>query len=239
MKKIIIVGLTFLSFQLQAQINLKTIQSKAETIKKPAATKSLSNDEIVNGLKEALTVGVQNAGSAASKLNGFNKNELIRIPFPEEAKKMESTLRKIGMNKEVDEFEEVLNRAAELASKKAAPIFISAIKSMKVSDGLNILKGEDDAATNYLKASSQDSLYTAFLPIIESALKEVNVTKYWNPLAAAYNKIPLTTKVNPDLEDYTTKKAMEGLFTLLALEEQKIREQPAARVTDLLKKVFE
>ena len=151
---------------------------------------------------------------------------------------MEDKLRMVGMGAKVDSFELALNRAAEIAAKKAAPIFIEAIKSMNVSDGMNILKGEDDAATKYLQKSTKDSLYDTFKPIVKAALKQVKVTQYWNPLASRYNKIPLTTKVNPDLEDYTTQKAMEGLFTLLAQEEKKIRDQPAARVTDLLKKVF-
>ena len=109
---------------------------------------------------------------------------------------------------------------------------------MSVKDGLSILKGEDNAATSYLEESTKDSLYTTFRPIVEKALQTVNITKYWSPLASGYNKIPLTKKVNLDLEDYTTEKAMEGLFKLLALEEKKIREEPAARVSDLLKKVF-
>lgn len=239
MKKILLLSLFLSQIAVNAQLNLKTIKDKVEKTTNNNTANSLSNDEVVKGLKEALEVGVKNAGDSASRLNGFNKNELIRIPFPEEAQKMETTLRKIGMDKEVDEFELVLNRAAESASKKAAPIFITAIKNMKLSDGMSILKGDKNAATEYLEKSTSDSLYQTFLPIVQQALKEVNVTKYWNPLASAYNKIPLTTKVNPDLEDYTTSKAMDGLFALLAIEEQKIRENPTARVTDLLKKVFE
>jgi hypothetical protein len=151
---------------------------------------------------------------------------------------MEEKLRLIGLSDQVDTFETALNRAAEKAAKEAAPIFISAIKSMNVSDGLNILKGQDDAATNYLRKTTNDSLYIAFKPVVKNAIKAAKVTQYWNPLVNRYNKIPLTTKVNPDLEDYTTKKAMEGLFKLLAEEEKIIREQPSARVTNLLKKVF-
>ena len=226
------------SFTCTSQLNLNTIKEKTKSSVESTKKVPLTNDEIVSGLKDALNVGIDNAGVKASALDGFNKNELIRIPFPKEAKKMEDKLRMVGMGAKVDSFELALNRAAEIAAKKAAPIFIEAIKSMNVSDGVNILKGEDDAATKYLQKSTKDSLYDTFKPIVKAALKQVKVTQYWNPLASRYNKIPLTTKVNPDLEDYTTQKAMEGLFTLLAQEEKKIRDQPAARVTDLLKKVF-
>lgn len=153
-------------------------------------------------------------------------------------KKMEDKLRLVGMGAQVDSFEYALNKAAELASKEAAPIFLQAIKNMDVKDGLKILRGDDYAATRFLKNQTSDSLYGVFKPIVEKAIKEVKVTQYWNPLASRYNKIPLTTKVNPDLEDYTTNKAMEGLFKLLGLEEKKIRNNPVARVTGLLKKVF-
>ena len=238
MKKIILGAFVLVSFVGNAQFNLESIKSKAKEVATSKNKVALTNDEIVQGLKEALNVGIKKVGVKASQVGGFNKNEMIRIPFPEEAKKMEEKLRLIGMGAQVDTFETALNRAAEKATKEAAPIFIGAIKSMKVSDGLNILKGEDDAATSYLNKATSDSLYMAFKPIVQKAIKTVKVTQYWNPLATRYNKIPLTTKINPDLEDYTTKKAIEGLFKLLAKEEKAIREQPSARVTDLLKKVF-
>ena len=223
---------------MNAQLNLNKLKNSVKTqVETPTASK-LTNDEVISGLKEALSVGVDNAGKSASVMDGFNKNDLIRIPFPAEAENMQKSLRKVGMGKQVDEFELVLNRAAEEAAKEAAPLFLLAIKSMSVKDGLSILKGEDNAATSYLEESTKDSLYTTFRPIVEKALQTVNITKYWSPLASGYNKIPLTKKVNLDLEDYTTEKAMEGLFKLLALEEKKIREEPAARVSDLLKKVF-
>ena len=238
MKKIILGGFVLLTFVGNAQFNLESIKSKAKEVTASKNKVPLTNDEIVQGLKEALNVGIEKVGVKASQVGGFNKNKTIRIPFPEEAKKMEEKLRLVGMGAQVDTFETALNRAAEKAAKEAAPIFVAAIKSMKVSDGLNILKGEDDAATKYLNKTTSDSLYMAFKPIVEKAIKTVKVTQYWNPLATRYNKIPLTTKINPDLEDYTTKKAIEGLFKLLAKEEKAIREQPSARVTDLLKKVF-
>lgn len=238
MKNIIFGAFVLVSFLSNAQFNLESIKNKAKEVTASTQKVPLTNNEIVQGLKEALNVGIEKAGAKASQVGGFNKNEMVRIPFPEEAKKMEEKLRLVGMGAQVDTFETALNKAAEKAAKEAAPIFISAIKSMNVSDGLNILKGEDDAATKYLNTTTSDSLYKAFKPIVQKAIKAVKVTQYWNPLATRYNKIPLTTKVNPDLEDYTTKKAIEGLFKLLAKEEKAIRNQPAARVTDLLKKVF-
>ena len=238
MKKLILGAFLLASFVTNAQLNLKSLKDKAKSTVESTKKVSLTNDEIVSGLKEALNVGIEKAGSKASAVDGFNKNNLIRIPFPEEAKKMEDKLRMVGMGAQVDSFEVALNKAAEVAAKEAAPIFVSAIKSMNVSDGMNILKGEDDAASQYLSKTTNDSLYATFKPIVETALKKVKVAQYWNPLASRYNKIPLTQKVNPDLEDYTTKKAMEGLFKLLAQEEKKIRDNPAARTTDLLKKVF-
>jgi hypothetical protein len=238
MKKLYFGTFIFLGLIGQAQFNLESIKQKAKDATSTTIKVPLTNDEIVQGLREALNVGIEKAGVKASQVGGFNNNELVRIPFPAEAKKMEEKLRLIGLSDQVDTFETALNRAAEKAAKEAAPIFISAIKSMNVSDGLNILKGQDDAATNYLRKTTNDSLYSAFKPVVKNAIKAAKVTQYWNPLVNRYNKIPLTTKVNPDLEDYTTKKAMEGLFKLLAEEEKIIREQPSARVTNLLKKVF-
>lgn len=238
MKKLFVAIAIITSTGLNAQFNLKKVQSQVtETVKSGNSTK-LSQEEIVNGLKEALSVGVNNAGSLTSAVDGFNKNDLIRIPFPEDAQKMESALRKVGMGKNVDEFEVALNRAAELAAKEAAPIFVNAIKTMEVKDGLNILKGEDNAATKYMEGKTNSELYTKFKPLVQKALNEVQITKYWTPLMKRYNQIPLTKKMNPDLEDYTTSKAIEGLFKMLAAEEKKIRDSDAARVSDLLKKVF-
>jgi hypothetical protein len=238
MKKIIFGTFMLTGLLGHTQFNIESIKNKAVDYKNSTKKVSLTNDEIVQGLKEALNVGVDKASIKASQSGGFNKNKLIRIPFPEEAKKMEEKLRLIGMSDQINNFETALNRAAETAAKEAAPIFLSAIKSMNVKDGLTILKGENNAATNYLNKTTSESLYKAFKPVIQKAIKSAKVTQLWNPLATRYNKIPLTTKVNTDLEDYTTKKAMEGLFKLLAKEEKAIREQPNARVTEILKKVF-
>ena len=198
----------------------------------------LSNDDIVKGLKSALNVGTNNSTSLASKLDGYYKNPNIKIPFPKEAKAMEQQLRSLGMNKQVDKFIMTLNRAAEDAAKSAAPIFVDAVTKMTITDGLNILKGSNDAATNFLKNGSSAALIEKFKPIIQASLDKVEVTKYWKPLVKTYNQIPMVKKQNPNLNEYVTQKAIEGLFKLIADEELKIRKDPTARVNDILKKVF-
>lgn len=199
----------------------------------------LTNDEIVAGLKEALSVGARNSSDKLSAQDGFFANALIKVLMPEEAKKVESTLRSIGMGNMVDKAILSMNRAAEEASKSAAPIFVDAITSMSIGDALGILRGNDSAATSYLKGKTTLQLTNAFRPVIEDALQKVNATKYWKDVFETYNRLPTTTnKVNTDLSGYVTEKALAGLFYQVALEEQKIREDPAARVTDILKKVF-
>jgi hypothetical protein len=218
------------------QLNLGKIGKDIEnTINQGSAP---TNQEIIDGLKEALSIGSKNAGGSASKVDGYFKNTLIKIPFPPEAKKMESQLRSLGMNKQVDDFILTMNRAAEEAAKQAAPIFVDAVKQMTITDGVNILKGNDSAATHYLRDKTTTPLHDKFKPVIKAAIQKVDVTKYWNPLITAYNKIPFVDKMNPDLDEYITLKALNGMFILVAQEETKIRKDPAARVTDLLKKVF-
>lgn len=200
--------------------------------------KGLSNDKIVQGLKEALTVGSNNAGASASKLDGFYKNNLIKIPFPKEAKDVEKTVRQMGMGSQADKFIESMNRAAEDAAKKAAPIFVNAVTHMSINDGLTILQGGDNAATNFLKNGTQTQLKSEFSPIVKQSLAKVEVTKYWKDVAKTYNKVPFVKHVNPNLEEYVTQKAIDGLFILVAEEETKIRKDPAAQVTNLLQQVF-
>ena len=173
-----------------------------------------------------------------SEVDGYFKNPIIKIPFPPEAQNMESKLRSLGMNKEVDEFIMTLNRAAEEAAKQSAPIFVDAIKQMTITDGVSILKGNDSAATHYLRTKTSTPLHDKFKPVINLAIQKVDVTKYWNPLITTYNRIPFVDRMNPDLEEYITGRALNGLFVLVGQEETKIRKDPAARVTDLLKKVF-
>lgn len=199
---------------------------------------ALTNDEVISGLREALTVGTNNSTNLTSKLDGFYKNPEIFIPFPAEAIKVKNKVEELGMKKQVDEFVLTLNRAAEKASIEAAPIFINAVKEMTIADGFAILKGNDNAATQYLREKTSASLKIKFNPIVKNAIEQVEVTKYWNPVINTYNKIPFIEKMNPNLEDYITTKAMDGLFLMIEKEEAKIRKDPMARVTDLLKKVF-
>lgn len=200
--------------------------------------KAPSTEEIVAGLKEALNQGTNNSTATTSKVDGYLKNPRLFIPFPPEAEEMKKKLVKLGMEKKVNEFETSLNRAAEEAAKTAAPVFLAAIKNMTVSDGMGILKGADTSATSYLKKATSAELYTQYRPIVKEAINKVKVTEKWNPLVKKYNKIPGVKKQNPDLDDYVTKKAMYGLFLLVADEEIKIRKDPMTRVNDILKKVF-
>ena len=212
---------------------------KAVTNASAGTSGGLSSIDIATGLKEALQIGVSNGSTQASQLDGYFKNPLLKIVFPPEAQKVASTLRKLGLNKQVDQFELSLNRAAEDAAKKAKPVFLKAITSMTIQDAVGILRGQNDAATQYLRRTSGQQLVTEFTPIIDSTLKKNNATKYYSDLVNTYNKVPFVQKkVNPNLTEYATGKAVDGLFILVAQEEQKIRENPAARVTDILKKVF-
>ena len=233
---IIVISLIF-SCSVKAQIKIPKIKLPSKTTTTGTST-SLSESDIINGLKEALTIGSTKASDQLHQLDGFNKNTFVRIPFPEDAKKVATELRKMGLGKKVDEFELTLNRAAEQAAKEAAPIFISAIKQMSFSDAKNILTGGDTAATGYLRKTTYTSLYGAFSPHINTALQSTYATSKWKDLTSTYNKIPFVKKVDTDLVRYTTNKALKGVFVLVADEEAKIRKDPAARVSEILKKVF-
>ena len=211
---------------------------KAVTQASAGTSGSLTNSDIATGLREALRVGISNGSDKASALDGYFKNPLLKIAFPPEAQKVASTLRELGFNKQVDQFELSLNRAAEDAAKKAKPVFIKAITSMSIQDAVGILRGQNDAATQYLRRTSGQQLVTEFTPIIDSTLKKNNATRYYSSLVNTYNQVPFVQKVNPNLTEYATNKAVDGLFILVAQEEQKIRQDPAARVTDILKRVF-
>ncbi|MBA3705905.1 MAG: DUF4197 domain-containing protein [Bacteroidetes bacterium] len=219
---------------------IKTTKTTTDKVLKPKTGSSnpLSNEEVISGLKEALTVGTSNSTAFASKLDGYYKNPALFIPFPPEAKKVKDYATKVGMTNQVNKFEETLNRAAEESAKDASPVFVNAIKGMSIGDGFAILKGSDTAATHYLKDKTTAELLQKFTPIVQAAIDKVELTKYWNPLVTSYNKVPLVQKQNPDLTAYVTQKALQGLFKLIADEELKIRKDPVARVSDILKKVF-
>jgi hypothetical protein len=199
---------------------------------------SLGSNNIASGLKEALSIGVQKGTQRLAAADGFFKDAAVKILLPPEAQKVEKTLRNVGMGKLVDSAILSMNRAAEDAAKSASPIFVNAIKEMSIQDAVGILKGTDTAATGYLRTKTTSPLTEAFRPVIETSLAKVNATKHWNSLVTAYNKIPLVSKVNPDLSAYVTEKALSGIFYQVGQEEKLIRKDPMARTTDLLKSVF-
>lgn len=216
------------------------INSALSEVNKVAGSQqqALTTAEVGDGLKEALIKGISNGSDLASQLDGYFKNPEIKIPFPPEVKKVEDKLRQVGLGNEVDKFVLTLNRGAEDAAKEAKPIFITAIKSMTIEDAWGILRGQPDAATQYLKRTTTAQLKEKFKPVIQNSLNKVNATKYYGDIVTQYNKIPFTDDVNPNLDDYATDRAIEGLFTMIAKEEKNIRQDPVARTTELLKKVF-
>lgn len=200
-------------------------------------TGSLTNDEIIRGLKQALTIGTDSSARRLNKADGFFANAAIKILMPEEAKKAEKTLRQFGMGSLVDKAVLSMNRAAEDAAGGISTIFWDAIKGMTLTDGLSILRGGDFAATDYLKRNTTAQLTEKMRPVIEQSLSKVNATTYWRDVFTAYNKLS-KQPVNTDLATYVTERSMAGVFYSIGQEEQKIRKDPAAQVTDLLKKVF-
>ena len=209
----------------------------ARNILSAGGSGNLSNAEVVQGLKEALRVGADSATFHLGLLDGFYGDDMIRIVMPPEAKKVEKTLRDVGLGKTVDQAIVSMNRAAEDASKYVGDIFVNSIKQMTIQDALGILKGGDFAATDYLKSTTTIQLTAAFKPIVSKSLQYVNATKYWKDVFTVYNRFS-NTPVNTDLTEYVTQKTLDGLFYHIGLEEQKIRKDPAARITDILKKVF-
>ncbi len=200
---------------------------------------ALDTDTIIAGLKEALEVSTDNSVASASKLNGYFKNKAIKILLPEKLQKTADTLRKFGFDKQVDEFVESMNRAAEKAAPEAKSIFIDAVKGMTFADAKKILKGGDTAATDFFRKKTSKRLYDSFKPNVEESMKGVGVTNYYYNMTDKLKSLPLVNIDTPDLGDYVTDKSLDGLFYLVAKEEKKIRKNPAARVTELLKKVFE
>ncbi len=198
----------------------------------------LTEQEIIDGLKQALEIGTNNASAMLNKTDGYFGDAMVKLFFPPEAQRVAEKLRQLGMGKLVDDFVLTLNRAAEAAAKEAAPIFVNAIKSMTLTDAKNILNGPVNAATTFFKDHTRQPLYDKFLPVINNKLSSVNCTKYWGDITTTYNKIPGVTKVETDLPKYATNKALDGLFLKIEGEEKKIRTDAAARVTELLKKVF-
>ena len=230
MKKIVL-SIAFLSL-----VSCAEMQQVLEQL--PQQTGILSQAEMGNGLKEALNNGITKQVSKLTATDGFFRNEAVKILLPEELQKVDTKLRQLGMSKLADEGLKVLNRAAEDAVKEATPIFVDAVKQMTFTDAKNILLGNESSATNYLQTSTSTALYGKFNPVIKNSFAKVGADKIWTQIITKYNSIPLVKKVNPDLTDYTTNKAMEGVFKMIAVEEKDIRTNFSARTSDLLRKVF-
>lgn len=236
---VFISGSILCSFQAQAQFFDMLKQESKKLLRNDAGTSNpFSQEEAIKALKQALTNGIQKGTTIVSKQDGFYKNPEIIIPFPQDAQKVESTLRKMGLGSEIDKVILSLNRAAEDASISALQIFINAITSMTISDAILIVKGDKTAATQFLRKTTYNELRSAFTPTIKNSLDKVDATKYWSSIMNTYNKIPFVQKVNPDLTAYVTEKALNGLFIMIAKEEEQIRKDPIAQTTELLKKVF-
>jgi hypothetical protein len=198
----------------------------------------LSQEQIGNGLKQALDNGIKNQVTKLTAQDGFYKNELVKILIPDELKAVDKALRKIDMGRLVDEGIKVLNRAAEDAVKTATPIFVNAVKEITFNDAKNILLGEKNAATMYLETKTQQDLYQSFKSVVEQSFFKAEADKIWNQLISKYNAIPFVKKVNPNLTDYVTNQSLKGVFTMIAVEEEGIREKVGLRDTGLLKQVF-
>lgn len=200
---------------------------------------NFTNIDAVSALKEMLQTGTKNASGQLSTVNGYFANSFVKIMMPPEAAKVEATVRALGFGNVADKTILYMNRAAEDAASKVTPIFINAIKNMSIQDGIAIVKGGNNSATNFLKTKTTAELTTTFRPVIEKSLNQYNAANYWNQLFNIYNKLPtVKNPINPDLTSYVTEKALNGLFLTISQEENKIRTDPAARTTTLLQKVF-
>lgn len=231
MKKISVI---LLSFVLVSCVELLQVVNEVSQAQAPG----VSTLDISNGLKAALTKGIEKEVSKLALTDGFFGNEKVKILFPPEVVKVESTLRNMGLDVLPDKGIELLNRAAEDAVKEATPIFIAAVKNMSIADARNILMGNDSSATSYLQINTSDSLYKKFYPVVEASLSKVGADDAWNAIITKYNSIPFFKDVNPDLKDYVTTKALGSVYKMIAIEEKEIRHNLQERSSDLLKRVF-
>ena len=236
----LISGLVIVLFIMQPPPALAQFQDIFNRVKKAVGMSGgeLSESKVIEGLKEALEIGTGNAAGLVSKLDGYYKNSKIKIPLPESVRKVEKILRTVGFGSKVDDFEMSMNRAAEQAAPEAKALFTDTIKQMSIDDARKILNGKDNAATLYFKDKTWDRLYDKFKPIINSTMSEVGVTRYYQDLDKKVRSIPFVDSMSFDLDQYVTDGALDGLFYMLEQEERRIREDPAARVTALLKEVF-
>jgi len=238
MKKLILITLIITGLLTSFNTNAQFLKDAKKFVEKKTGVTGLSEKDAADGIREALVKGTGESVKLVTNVDGYLGNPEIKIPFPPEAKEIESKLRSMGLGKKVDEVIVSLNRAAEDAGKEAKPIFVDAIKGMSIKDAINIVKGENDAATKYLNRTTSPQLNMKFQPVIKKSLDKVDATKQWEELVKVYNKIPFVKKMNPNLTEYVTGKAIDGLFVMVAKEELKIRKDPMARTSEILKKVF-
>jgi len=235
----LMIGLLVGLFAVQAPAAFAGFTDILKSVKEAAGVGGgLSQSKIVEGLKEALEIGTGNAVGLVSKLNGYYKNSNIKIPLPGAVQKVEKILRGVGYGSQVDAFELSMNQAAEKAAPEAKALFVDTIKQMSFDDARKILDGKDNAATLYFKDKTWDRLYEKFEPIVNSTMSQVGVTSYYQELDKKVRSIPFADSMSFDLDKYVTDGALDGLFYMVEQEERKIRQDPAARVTDLLKDVF-
>ncbi len=231
MKKLVVIAVVFLltgCAELQKAVNYQLGQQGGV----------LSQLDIEQGLRQALDNGIQNQVTKLTAVDGFYRNELVKILLPKELQVVDKTLRKVGLGKLADEGLKVINRAAEDAVKTATPVFVNAVKEITFTDAKNILLGADNSATSYLQGKTQKELYSKFNPIIKKSFAKVGADQIWTNLINKYNSLIFVKKVNPNLTDYVTNEALNGVFKMITLEEKKIRNNIGARNTDLLRKVF-
>lgn len=237
MKKLIV--LTAMAFSLSGCAETQQFP-KIKSIKdvQDILNQGTGNVDIAAGLKEALNNGIDKQVVKLTAVDGFYRNEMVKILMPEELQKVDKALRKVGLGSLADEGIKMMNRAAEDAVKEATPIFVGAVRNMSFTDAKNILMGNNTAATTYLQNTTSSPLYAKFNPVIKNSFAKVGADKVWTNIINKYNALPLVKKVNPDLTDYTTNKALEGVFKMVAVEEQNIRTNISSRTSDLLRKVF-
>lgn len=238
MKRLSLMMAVLLVILLAQQTRADLLGDVLKDVKIPVSKGNLDNDTVVSGLKEALSVGTRSAVTSVSRTDGYFSNQAIKILMPEKIRNVAEVLRKVGYQKQVDDFVLAMNRAAERAAPKATEYFVGAIKEMTLQDGQKILNGGDTAATDYFKSKTSDKIFAAFKPIVTQSMDEVGTARAYKNMMASYNSVPFVKTESLDLDNYVTNKAIDGLFYMVGQEEKQIRTNPAARTTDLLKKVF-
>ena len=225
-----------LVFSIFLMVSCAELQNVVNTL--PTGQVGTNPTMIANGLRQALDFGIDKQVTKLTQKDGFYKNKLVKILLPEELQKVDRILRDIGLGSLADEGLKVLNRAAEDAVKESTPIFVDAVRDITFNDAKNILLGPDNAATNYLKGKTNTALYTKFNPVIQNSFSKVGADRIWTNIITKYNSVPFVSQVNPDLTDYVTNEALKGVYTMIGVEEKKIRNSVSARTTSLLKQVF-